>query len=403
MATTQTDTRTQQLPLQSPQRNSRRNEIVAIALFALGLMLTLCLVFFNPNDPSLNSAGQDETRNLVGPVGAYVSDVMLQSVGLASYLLPLLLFLAAWRRFRTRRIHAPLSRIIGLLTLLVSAAAVLALVRVPLLFDGRVSAGGFIGTFVASNLAGALNAVGALVLLLALAATGLLLATNFSFARAYERAVDAFGHPSTFLASLSTRFQSWRTERRELAARRSEQRRAARAAHEEAAVEEKRLREKKTAAERVAEFMRDTDAPATSNVTTTTTQQGTSANVAIQRSANAAAEASATQPTPMQDDLDEAFEEFAGLGNALVSGDASAQSNSRTAARQFARRTRRLAAARTSRRTPSSKRTMKSWPGWSPPLKSCARRSRKRKSLRSCRRKTRPRAKPAAPRSMQRR
>ncbi|MDX6271289.1 MAG: segregation ATPase FtsK/SpoIIIE, family [Acidobacteriota bacterium] len=328
MATTQTDTRTQQLPLQSPQRNSRRNEIVAIALFALGLMLTLCLVFFNPNDPSLNSAGQDETRNLVGPVGAYVSDVMLQSVGLASYLLPLLLFLAAWRRFRTRRIHAPLSRIIGLLTLLVSAAAVLALVRVPLLFDGRVSAGGFIGTFVASNLAGALNAVGALVLLLALAATGLLLATNFSFARAYERAVDAFGHPSTFLASLSTRFQSWRTERRELAARRAEQRRAARAAHEEAAIEEKRLREKKTAAERVAEFMRDTDAPATSNLTTTTTQQGTSANVAIQRSANAAAEASATQLTPMQDDLDEAFDEFAGVGgNIKLSGDASAQSN----------------------------------------------------------------------------
>ncbi|MDQ1610732.1 MAG: segregation ATPase FtsK/SpoIIIE, family [Pyrinomonadaceae bacterium] len=328
MATTQTDTRTQQLPLQSPQRNSRRNEIVAIALFALGLMLTLCLVFFNPNDPSLNSAGQDETRNLVGPVGAYVSDVMLQSVGLASYLLPLLLFLAAWRRFRTRRIHAPLSRIVGLLTLLVSAAAVLALVRVPLLFDGRVSAGGFIGTFVASNLAGALNAVGALVLLLALAATGLLLATNFSFARAYERAVDAFGHPSTFLSSLSTRFQTWRTERRELAARRAEQRRAARAAHEEAAAEEKRLREKKTPAERVAEFMRDTDAPATSNVTTTTTQQGTSANVAIQRSANAAAEASATQPTPMQDDLDEAFDEFAGVGgNVKLSGDASAQSN----------------------------------------------------------------------------
>src|SRR5918998_404933 len=154
MATTQTQTRANQLPLsQHPQRNSRRNEIIAIALFALGMLLTLCLVFFNPNDPSLNSAGQEETRNLVGPVGAYVSDMMLQSVGLASYLLPLLLFLAAWRRFRTRRIHAPVSRIIGLLTLLLSASAILALVSLPLLFDGRVSAGGFIGTFIASNLA----------------------------------------------------------------------------------------------------------------------------------------------------------------------------------------------------------------------------------------------------------
>ncbi|HEX8633982.1 MAG TPA: DNA translocase FtsK [Pyrinomonadaceae bacterium] len=325
MATTQTDTRTHELPLQSPQRNSRRNEIIAIALFALGLMLTLCLVFFNPDDPSWNSAGQNETRNLVGPVGAYVAALMLQSVGLASYLLPLLLFLASWRRFRTRRIHAPISRIIGLVTLLLSASAILALVSLPLLFDGSVRAGGFIGAFVASNLASALNGVGALVLLLALAATGLLLATNFSFARAYERAVEAFGHPSTFADSLSTRFQTWRTERREMAARRAEQRRAAHAAHEETAAEEKRLREKKTGAERVAEFMRDSDTPATSTTVTTTTQPLTSANVAIQRSAAAAAEAGAPQP-PSPDDLEEAFEEFAD-DNEQLSGDRGAPSN----------------------------------------------------------------------------
>ncbi|HZH90944.1 MAG TPA: DNA translocase FtsK [Pyrinomonadaceae bacterium] len=325
MATTQTDTRTHQLPLQSPQRNSRRNEIIAIALFALGLMLTLCLVFFNPNDTSFNARGENETRNLVGPVGAYVSDAMLQTVGLASYLLPLLLFLAAWRRFRTRRIHAPVSRIVGLLTLLVSASAILALVGMPLLFDGRVSAGGFIGTFVASNLSSALNGVGALVLLLALAATGLLLATNFSFERAYERAVEAFGHPSTFLESLSTRFQAWRTERRELAAGRAEQRRAARAAHEEMNAEEMRLREKMTGAERVAEFMRDTETHADS--TPAATQQPTSAGVAIQRSAAVAAEAAASQPT-LQDDRDEAFEEFADDGrDPQLSGDVPAQSN----------------------------------------------------------------------------
>ncbi|MCA1567549.1 MAG: DNA translocase FtsK [Acidobacteria bacterium] len=330
MATTQTDTRTHQLPLQSPQRNSRRNEIIAIALFALGLMLTLCLVFFNPNDPSLNSAGQDETQNLVGPVGAYVSDAMLQTVGLASYLLPLLLFLAAWRRFRTRRIHAPVTRIAGLLTLLISVSAILALLRMPLLFDGRVSAGGFVGTFVASNLASALNGVGAFVLLLALAATGFLLATNFSFARAYERAVEAFGHPSAFLNSLSTRFQTWRTERRELAARRAEQRRAAHAAHEETVAEEKRLREKKTGAERVADFMRDMETPAVS--TTTPTTQSTSANAAIQRSATVAADAGVSPQPALRDDPDEAFEELAGANgrNDQLSGDAPARPNAQT-------------------------------------------------------------------------
>jgi S-DNA-T family DNA segregation ATPase FtsK/SpoIIIE len=333
MATTQTQTRANQLPL-TPQRNSRRNEIIAIALFALGMLLTLCLVFFNPNDPSLNSAGQEETRNLIGPVGAYVSDVMLQSVGLASYLLPLLLFLAAWRRFRTRRIHAPVSRIIGLLTLLLSVAALLALISVPLLFDGRVRAGGFVGAFVAGNLASALNGVGALVLLLALAATGLLLATNFSFAGAYERAVEIFGHPSTFFDSLSTRFQTWRAERREHAQQRAEQRRAMRAAHAEAEAEEKRLREKKTGAERVAEFMRESETPA-ATITKSKTTQNTSANAAIQRSAAAAAEAgtgSASSPQPAtQDDPDDAFADFAN-GNAQPVNDAAVVAQTNTGA-----------------------------------------------------------------------
>ena len=103
MASIQSDPRTKP---RAP-RNTRLNEIVAIALGALGALLLLCLVFFHPNDNSLNSTGAGETRNLVGPVGAYVSDALLQTFGLAAYLLPLLLFGLAWRRFRTPRLHPP--------------------------------------------------------------------------------------------------------------------------------------------------------------------------------------------------------------------------------------------------------------------------------------------------------
>ena len=56
-------------------RNSRRNEILAILLLAVGLLLTLCLVSaaFYPSDPSWNSAGQTETRNWAGAIGANVA------------------------------------------------------------------------------------------------------------------------------------------------------------------------------------------------------------------------------------------------------------------------------------------------------------------------------------------
>ena len=279
MATTQADTRA---PAFTP-RNTRRNEIVAIALLAVGLLLALCLVFFNPDDTSLNAAGQAETRNLVGPVGAYVADALLQSVGLAAYLLPLLLLLAAWRRFRTLRLRAPLPRLLGLFVLLASAAGLLALGGLPLLFDGRVRAGGLVGTLMAEQLAGALGGAGAFVLLAAIAAVGLLLATNFSFARAYERLVAYFGHPSTILPAVAARFNAWRAERRERARQRAEERRAARAEHERRKAEASSQKRELTAQERVEAFMRETDPAAAGGAGAR--EQIVSAGAAIKRSA----------------------------------------------------------------------------------------------------------------------
>src|SRR5438128_3314436 len=118
-------------------RNSRGNEIIAILLVAFGLLLALCLVSatFYPNDPSWNSAGQGETHNLAGTIGANVAAALFQFVGLAAYLLPILLFAAAWRRFRTRSIRAPLSGVIGLLMLVFAASALLSISKLRPLFD----------------------------------------------------------------------------------------------------------------------------------------------------------------------------------------------------------------------------------------------------------------------------
>src|SRR5918992_3374761 len=90
-------------------RAGRGNEILAILFTALGLLLALCLVSaaFYPDDPSWNSAGQTETRNWAGAIGANVAAGLFQFIGLAAYLLPILLFGAAWRRFKARSIRAP--------------------------------------------------------------------------------------------------------------------------------------------------------------------------------------------------------------------------------------------------------------------------------------------------------
>ena len=214
-------------------RNSRRNEIVAILLFAVGLLLTLCLVSaaFYPSDPSWNSVGQTAPRNWAGAIGANVAAFLFQSIGIAAYLLPVLLLGAAWRRFRTRSIRAPFNRLLGLLLLLLSAAALLSISGLHPLFDASVQPGGLVGTLISSALASGLNTVGATILLIAVAATGLLLATSVSFVNIYEKLASLLAERFAFVGKLPERFRAWREVRREEARLRKETRAALKAEH----------------------------------------------------------------------------------------------------------------------------------------------------------------------------
>jgi DNA segregation ATPase FtsK/SpoIIIE, S-DNA-T family len=295
MATTQTEARADRA---TAPHNTRRNEIIAIALCALGLLLALCLLSYSPNDASWNSSEPSESRNLVGAVGAWVSVSLFQFVGLAAYLLPLLLLAAAWRRFRTRRIRAPLSRIVGLITLVLASSALLALSSVRPLFDASFQAGGLVGTLIARVLASGLNTVGASVLLVALAATGLILATNFSFVRAYEWLVSSFGNRFAFVRAFPERIEAWRARRRERARARVEMRQAARAEREAARGMLKRAGEM-TAAERVEAFMRESS----------TAESGLSASAAIKRAGAALRTATQGERSPSMET------EMAGAGN----------------------------------------------------------------------------------------
>src|SRR6185503_19844265 len=243
---------------------TRRDEIVAILFLALGLLLTLCLVSaaFFPNDPSWNSAGQTETHNWAGSIGANVSAALFQTIGIASYMLPPLCLAASWRRFRTRTIHAPVNRLLGLTLLVLASAALLSLSHIRPLFDASVQAGGLVGTLIANVLAGGLNTVGATVLLVAIAATGLLLATNFSFIGLYEKLVLAFGDRFAFVRKLPEQFTAWRATRREQARLRKEQRQALKLEQQASRDALKNARDL-TPAARVAEFMKHADAPPT--------------------------------------------------------------------------------------------------------------------------------------------
>jgi DNA segregation ATPase FtsK/SpoIIIE, S-DNA-T family len=244
-------------------RAGRGNEILAILFIAFGLLLALCLISaaFYPNDPSWNSAGGTETHNWAGAIGANVAATGFQLIGLAAFLLPLLLFAAALRRFHTATIHRPLMRIAGLVILVVAASALLSISHLRPLFDSSVQPGGLLGAVVAQGLASGLSTVGATVLLVAIAATGLLLATNFSFVRLYEIVANAIGSRFAFVGKLPERFRAWRVMRAERAQLRKETK-AAIKAEREAAKSALKQTVNLTAAERVADFMKEPLRPA---------------------------------------------------------------------------------------------------------------------------------------------
>ncbi len=79
----------------------RAIEAGALLLFALAVAIFLAALTYNPADSSLNRASDLSATNLLRVPGALVADILIQSLGLAAFLLPFGLTVWAWRIFRS--------------------------------------------------------------------------------------------------------------------------------------------------------------------------------------------------------------------------------------------------------------------------------------------------------------
>lgn len=80
----------------------RMAEVGGLGLGLGGIAVLVALVYYNPQDPSLNTATSQHATNLAGSVGAFAADLLLQSFGLAS-ILPGIIALAWAYRIATHR------------------------------------------------------------------------------------------------------------------------------------------------------------------------------------------------------------------------------------------------------------------------------------------------------------
>src|SRR5262249_50671841 len=98
----------------------RWEELFGLLLIALGTAYLVALLAARAADPSLNLAVDGPVHNMMGLPGAYVADLMLESLGVACFILALALLVWGWQvmchrpaRWWLRLLLLPLSMIVG--------------------------------------------------------------------------------------------------------------------------------------------------------------------------------------------------------------------------------------------------------------------------------------------------
>ncbi|HVR71336.1 MAG TPA: DNA translocase FtsK [Vicinamibacteria bacterium] len=167
-------------------RSTRPAEFLGLVSFALALMLLIALATYDPSDPApfFKAGASGAARNFIGPIGAFLAELMVpQLFGMAALLLPLVLGITGWKLFWCRPLEAPYTKASGLALLLLSLAGFLSLTFNTVLIEGEpVRAGGALGVLLASALTASFNRPGAYIVLATGLFVSLILATQFSFA-----------------------------------------------------------------------------------------------------------------------------------------------------------------------------------------------------------------------------
>ncbi len=170
-------------------RGLRESAIIALGVVAL-VMFT-ALATYNADDPGFSSTGSSSVvHNRIGPVGAWLADVLYFLFGRPAFLFPVMLGAACWLLFRrektekTSRANSAV-RIAGFVLVLLSSCGLVTLHWDP--GPLRETAGGVVGRLVGGGLASGLDFLGATLLMIAAWMAGLSLAFHVSWFTIMDR------------------------------------------------------------------------------------------------------------------------------------------------------------------------------------------------------------------------
>jgi S-DNA-T family DNA segregation ATPase FtsK/SpoIIIE len=211
----------------SPTRSRPLNVFLGVLLLLASLLLLLSLATWHVSDPSLNTAsgeaGPHAVHNWIGLFGAWLSDLLLQSIGITAFFIPLWLGGLGWTWMHSRPSGSPWLRWTGTLIALIFLPAAFGLLPGHWRWLHLLPIEGVAGRLVSALLVSYINIQGACLVAGILAATGLYFASAVSFWALKESIEERWIHVQAW----HDRWRNWREERAErkveLQARKSEE------------------------------------------------------------------------------------------------------------------------------------------------------------------------------------
>ena len=191
----------------------RLSEFLGVVYFAVALLWVVALASHNPSDPVwfFNTGADGPPVNFAGYVGAFLAELSYQLLGYAAFLVPIVLVVAGWHYFWCKKMDAALTKGIGAALLIACVSSFLALA----FGDGpearEVKAGGYLGEWLGGAIAGYLNRMGAIILILTLLFLAVILSTQFSFGRLFAAIGEMLR--DRWAATVGA-VHAWREERR---------------------------------------------------------------------------------------------------------------------------------------------------------------------------------------------
>jgi DNA segregation ATPase FtsK/SpoIIIE, S-DNA-T family len=193
-----------------PTSRPRLNEVVAVVFLLAALAFGLCLASYTPLDLSWNTAGQSvKPVNLLGPLGAYASDVLLQIFGLAAWAFPISIICLGWKWVRSETIAAPAIKVFGFVLLSLATCSAFGLLPDWRPIARVIPASGVLGMLLATFLVSALNETGAWLVTVGALVISVYLVSAFRLSLLSVW----FALPLAWSRRLWDRFRDWRDYR----------------------------------------------------------------------------------------------------------------------------------------------------------------------------------------------